>query len=89
MTAVLHIDVDVFFCQARPSPASVWRSVVLQSCCLQVEQNLHPNLKGRAFAIQQHQDIIAVSTVVPKLVAAVLPLVARYMHSEFFLELFR
>ena len=27
---------------------------------LQVEQNMHPGLKGRAFAIQQHQDIIAV-----------------------------
>ncbi|KAL3138106.1 hypothetical protein ABBQ38_005336 [Trebouxia sp. C0009 RCD-2024] len=38
---VLHIDVDVFFCQ--------------------VEQNMHPNLKGRPFAIQQHQDIIAVN----------------------------
>lgn len=33
------------------------------ACCLQVEQNLHPSLKGRAFAIQQHQDIIAVSIV--------------------------
>lgn len=27
----------------------------------QVEQNLHPSLKGKAFAIQQHQDIIAVN----------------------------
>jgi len=27
---------------------------------LQVEQNLHPSLKGKPFAIQQHQDIIAV-----------------------------
>lgn len=27
----------------------------------QVEQNMHPGLKGRAFAIQQHQDIIAVN----------------------------
>ncbi len=29
---------------------------------LQVEQNLNPSLKGRAFAIQQHQDIIAASS---------------------------
>lgn len=37
---------------------------------------MHPNLKGRAFAIQQHQDIIAVSPDFPSCVAAKLLLVA-------------
>lgn len=74
VTPVLHIDVDVFFCQAC-SLSFTWCKSELQDhllglheqfglkCGAQVEQNLHPSLKGRAFAIQQHQDIIAVSIV--------------------------
>lgn len=46
------------------------------ACCLQVEQNLHPSLKDRAFAIQQHQDIIAVSTAFQSHITRTLQLVA-------------
>ena len=67
MSPVLHIDVDTFFCQvsepicmrAARTFRLAFNGTVIASP-LQVEQNRHPSLKGRAFAIQQHQDIIAV-----------------------------
>ena len=59
------------------------------ACCLQVEQNLHPNLKGRAFALQQHQDIIAVSPDFLEVFAAVLLPVTFDMHPQLLQKFFR
>ena len=44
----------------QASEASIRIAMLERGVYMQVEQNLHPGLKGRAFAIQQHQDIIAV-----------------------------